>query len=334
MPIRAYAALAPKGPLVPFEYDPPALGPEQVEIRVEHCGLCHSDLSMIDNEWGGAKYPLVPGHEVVGVVESAGPQVKNLKVGDRVGLGWFSASCTCCERCIGGDHNWCPTVEQTIVGRHGGFADRVRAHWVWATPLPATLDASTAGPLFCGGSTVFNPLVQYAIKPTDRVGVVGIGGLGHLALKFLRAWGCEVTAFTSSASKHAEALSLGAHRAVATGDRDFLQRSFRSFDLILVTVNVALEWPLFLQALAPRGRLHFVGAVLDPISTGAFGLISGQKSMSGSGLGSPSTTAKMLDFCARHAIAPQVESFPMSRINDAIEHLRSGKARYRVVLHN
>lgn len=334
MPIRAYAAMRAGAPLEPFEYDPGPLLPEQVEISVEHCGLCHSDLSMIDSEWGSGRYPLVAGHEVVGVVESAGPQVKNLKVGDRVGLGWFSSSCTGCDRCLAGDHNWCRTVEQTIVGRHGGFADRVRAHWVWATPLPETLDATTAGPLFCGGSTVFNPLVQFAIKPTDRVAVVGIGGLGHLALKFLRAWGCEVTAFTSSESKHAEALSLGAHRAVATGDRDFLMRSARSFDLILVTVNVALEWPLFLQAVAPRGRLHFVGAVMEPISTGAFGLISGQKSMSGSGLGSPSTTAKMLEFCARHAIAPQVESFPMSRVNDAIEHLRSGKARYRVVLRN
>ena len=334
MPIRAYAAMRAGAPLEPFEYDPGALRPEQVEIRVEHCGLCHSDLSMIDSEWGSASYPLVPGHEVIGVVEAAGPQVRNIKVGDRVGLGWFSSSCTGCDRCLAGDHNWCRTVEQTIVGRHGGFADRVRAHWVWATPLPEALDADTAGPLFCGGSTVFNPLVQYDIKPTDRVAVVGIGGLGHLALKFLRAWGCEVTAFTSSESKHAEALSLGAHRAVATRDRDFLVRSFRSFDLILVTVNVPLDWPLFLQAVAPSGRLHFVGAVMEPISTGAFGLISGQKSMSGSGLGSPSTTRKMLDFCARHDIAPQVESFPMSRINDAIAHLRSGKARYRVVLRN
>jgi uncharacterized zinc-type alcohol dehydrogenase-like protein len=184
-----------------------------VEIEVEYCGICHSDLSMLDNDWGLTTYPFVPGHEVVGTIAALGAKVKELKIGQRVGLGWFSRSCSTCETCMSGDQNLCATAEGTIVGRHAGFADRVRAHHSWLVPLGNQLDAAKAGPLFCGGITVFNPIVQFDIKPTARVGVIGIGGLGHIALKFLKAWGCEVTAFSSSPDKEAEAKELGAtHR--------------------------------------------------------------------------------------------------------------------------
>jgi uncharacterized zinc-type alcohol dehydrogenase-like protein len=333
-PIKAYAALSKGQPLQPFEYDAGPLKPEQIEIKVSHCGICHSDLSMLDNDWGSSTYPLVAGHEVVGTVTATGPAVKRVKVGDRVGLGWFSGSCMSCPQCLAGDHNLCATVESTIIGRHGGFADRVRCNWEWATPLPAAIESVSAGPLFCGGITVFNPLVQFGVRPTDRVGVVGIGGLGHLAVQFLNKWGCEVVAFTSTEAKHAEALRLGAHRAVSSKDADGLKQLAGSLDFILVTANVTLPWDLYLSALAPKGRLHFVGAVLEPVPVAAFSLIFGQKSMSGSPVGSPATTARMIAFCARHAIAPIIEKFPLSRVNDALDRLRSGRARYRVVLEN
>jgi uncharacterized zinc-type alcohol dehydrogenase-like protein len=199
--IRAMAALGPKQPLQPFEYTPGPLGSDEVEIAVESCGLCHSDASMLDNDWGMTTYPFVPGHEIVGKVSALGDHTKRLKVGDRVGLGWYSSSCGACAQCLSGDLNLCATAVGTIVGRYGGFATRVRAHWSWVSPIPEKLDAGKAGPLFCGGITVFNPIVQFGVKPTDRVGVIGIGGLGHMAVKFLRAWGCEVVAFTSSDSK-------------------------------------------------------------------------------------------------------------------------------------
>jgi uncharacterized zinc-type alcohol dehydrogenase-like protein len=334
MKIRAMAASAAKGRLAPFEFEPGPLGDSQVEIKVSHCGICHSDLSMLNNDWGMSQYPLVPGHEAVGTVAAAGPQVGHLKVGDRVGLGWYSASCMTCRRCMGGDHNLCAGNESTMVGRHGGFADRVRCSAAWAVKLPAGLDEAKAGPLFCGGITVFNPIVQFGVTPIQRVGVVGIGGLGHLALQFLNKWGCEVFAFTSSASKATEANRLGAHHAVTSTDDAAIAALAGRLDFILVTANVKLNWEAYLNALAPKGRLHFVGAVLEPVPVGAFGLIMGQKSVSGTPLGSPATTSDMLEFCARHGIAPVTEAFPMSKANEALEHLHAGKARYRVVLRN
>jgi uncharacterized zinc-type alcohol dehydrogenase-like protein len=332
-PIHAFARLKHGEPLVPFEYDPGPLKDDQVEIKVEHCGLCHSDLSMLDNEWGRAQFPMVAGHEVVGTIVDAGPQVRGVKVGDRVGLGWYSASCLHCPQCLAGDHNMCRTAEGVIVGRYGGFADRVRCQWLWAVPIPQGVEIEKAGPLFCGGITVFNPIVQFDVKPTDRVGVVGIGGLGHMAIQFLNKWGCEVTAFTSSDSKHAEAKQMGAHHAVSSTNKDAIKKLRGSLDFVLVTVNVALDWNAYVATLKPRGRLHFVGAVQEPLGVPP-NTIFGQKSISGSPLGSPGTTAKMLDFCARHHIAPIVEYFPMAKVNDALERLRSGKARYRIILKN
>jgi len=179
---------------------------------------------------------------------------------------------------------------------------------------------------------VFNPLVQLGVKPTDRVGVIGIGGLGHLALKFAHAWGCEVTAFTSTGSKADEARAMGAHDVVNSRDDSAIEGCAGRFDVILSTVNVTLNWDLYVNALRPRGRLHNLGAVLEPLSVTAFGLMFGQKSVSGSPVGSAGTIATMLDFCARHGIAPTVETFAMEDVNEALAHLEAGKARYRVVL--
>jgi len=332
--IKGYAATEKGGALAPFEFDPGELGAEQVEIKVEYCGICHSDLSMLDNEWGMSTYPLVAGHEVVGRIVAAGPQAKRVKVGDRVGLGWSSGSCLCCPQCLAGDHNLCVSGQGTIVGRPGGFADRVRCDWIWAAPMPEGVAGESGGPLLCGGITVFNPIIQCGVQPTQRVGVVGIGGLGHLALQFLNKWGCEVTAFTSSESKQEEAKKLGAHHAVNSKDSAALKQLAGSLDFLLVTVNAPLDWASLVGALAPKGRMHLVGAVLAPIPVAAFSLISGQKAISGSPIGSPSTVDRMLAFCARHGIAPVIEEFPLSQVNAALDRLRSGNARYRVVLKN
>lgn len=332
--VHAYAAREKGGKLEPFEYTLGDIGRDQGDIRVESCGLCHSDISLLDNEWGMSAYPLVPGHEVIGVVAALGEDVKDLRVGQRVGQGWFSGSCLHCRSCLRGDQNLRATTEQTIVGRHGGFADTVRCNEPWAIPLPEGLEARDAGPLCCGGITVFNPLVQFGVLPTHKVGVVGIGGLGHMALQFLNKWGCDVTAFTSSPGKEAEAKQMGGHHVVSTGDRSAMEALAGRFDFILNTTNANLPWDLFLNAPAPRGRLHTVGVVPDPIPAPAFTLLAAQRSISGSPLGSPATILDMLDFCTRHGIRPVTEHFAMDDVNAAVECLRSGKARYRIILDN
>lgn len=330
--IKALAAKSAGAPLEPFEFELPELGAEEVEIDVEYCGICHSDLSMWNNDWGQTEYPFVPGHEVIGTVAKVGDAAKKLKVGDRVGLGWISGSCMACQQCLSGNQNLCPHLESTIVGRYGGFAQKVRAHWAWAIAVPEALDSSKFGPMFCGGITVFQPIVMGEVKPTDKVAVIGIGGLGHIALQLLAKWGCEVTAFTSSPSKIEEAKKLGAHKTLDSTSEEELKAAAGTFDFILSTVNVALDWPQILGALAPRGRLHLVGAALEPMGIGAFDLIGGEKTLAGSPTGPPQTTATMLDFCARHDIAPVIEEYPMSQANEAFEHLEAGKARYRIVL--
>ncbi len=333
MTIKTYAALKAGGELEPYEYDPGELAEDEVEINVSSCGICHSDLSMLHNDWEMTEYPFVPGHEIVGNIGAVGERVMQLKPGQTVGLGWFSRSCMTCSQCMTGNHNLCPSAEGIIVGRHGGFANKVRAHEGWIIPLPDGINAATAGPLFCGGVTVFNPIIQNNIQPTDRVGVVGIGGLGHLALRFLKAWGCEVTAFSTSPDKETEARELGAHHFVNSRDSDALAELANSFDMILVAVNVGLDWDAYINALRPKGKLHIVGAA-PSVSAIVFPLIIGQKSIGGSPLGSPATMATMLEFAARHGIEPVTESFPMSQVNDAMEKLRTGKPRYRLVLEN
>ncbi|MGP9802562.1 NADPH-dependent aldehyde reductase Ahr [Rheinheimera sp. NSM] len=330
--INAYAAPEANAKLVPWQYEPGELGRDDVEIDVDYCGICHSDVSMLNNEWGMSAYPLVAGHEVVGRISAVGSAVSHLKAGQVVGLGWHSDYCKVCSSCGSGDHNLCNKAQGTIVGRHGGFADKVRANAASVVPLPDGMDAKTAGPLFCGGITVFNPLVQFDIKPTDKVAVIGIGGLGHIALQFLRAWGCEVTAFTSSDSKASEAQELGAHQCINSRSSAEIEQAAGRFDFIISTVNVALDWNLYLSTLKPKGRLHFVGATLEPLNIGVFGLIMAQRSVSGSPVGSPATIAKMLEFAVQHNIKPVVEMFKFAQINEALAHLKSGKARYRIVL--
>ena len=331
MGYEAWVAPSAGAPFVKQTLDRPELGAEEVEVAVDHCGVCHSDLSMHQNEWGMAQYPAVLGHEVVGRVTALGSMAKGLKIGQRVGIGWTSDSCMHCRQCLSGEHHLCDSAQPTIAGHLGGFANSVRAHWAWTIPLPEGLAYADAGPLLCGGITVFNPIAAFA-TPSSRVGVVGIGGLGHLAVKFAAAYGCEVTAFTSSEKKFDEAKSLGAHHVVSSRDSAAIKKLAKSFDLLIVTVNVPLDWDALIASLAPNGRMHVVGAVLEPIPVTVFPLIMRQGSIGASPTGSPVGIADMLAFAARHKIAPQTEHFPMSRINDAFAHVAAGKARYRVVL--
>jgi uncharacterized zinc-type alcohol dehydrogenase-like protein len=332
--IKAYAALSPKERLVPYEYEVKDLESEEIEVKVHYCGICHSDLSMIDNAWNLSVYPLVPGHEIIGTVIGKGKDVKGFEIGQFVGIGWNCQSCMNCKTCLKGDHNLCSKVQGVIVNHHGGFADKVRSHYQWALALPSSLDIKKIAPLLCGGITVFNPLLQYDILPTSKVGVVGIGGLGHMAIKFLKAWGCHITAFTSHDLKKEEILKLGAHRVVNTHQEDLLKDLASSLDFIIVTSNVSLNWPLFIGALGPKGRLHFVGAVLENVAVSPVQLIELQRQISGSPVGSIASMMTMLEFAALHTIEPIVEEFPMSQVNEALAKLRKGDVRYRIVLKN
>ena len=324
----------PGGSLESLTYELGALGVNEVIIDVDYCGICHSDLSMVDNQWGITQYPLVPGHEVIGKIAPVGDGVKHFSPGDSVGLGWHCGYCNECSCCKSGHQNLCATARPTIVGHHGGFADKVKADANSVVVIPEGIDLKSAGPLMCAGVTVFNPIVQFGVAPTDRVAVIGIGGLGHLAVQFLSAWGCEVTAFTTSETKKTEALSFGAHHTLNSRDPEAIEQAANSFDYLISTVNVKLDWNLYVNSLKPRGTMVFVGATLDPLDLGVMPLIMGQRSIAGSTVGSPAIMDQMLQFASRHQIRPLIEQFPMSKANEAMEHVRTGKPKYRVVLAN
>ncbi|WP_312671665.1 NAD(P)-dependent alcohol dehydrogenase [Pseudescherichia sp.] len=330
--IKSYAAKEAGSELELYEYDPGELQAGDVEVQVDYCGICHSDLSMIDNEWGMSQYPLIAGHEVIGRVVALGSaaQDKGLKVGQRVGIGWTARSCGHCDACISGNQINCLEGATPTILNHGGFADKLCADWQWVIPLPDSIDIESAGPMLCGGITVFKPLLMHNITATSRVGVIGIGGLGHIAIKLLHAMGCEVTAFSSNPAKEQEVLGFGADKVVNSRDPEALKALAGQFDLIINTVNVDLNWQPYFEALAHGGNFHTVGAVLKPVP--AFTLIGGDRSISGSATGTPYELRKLLRFAGRSKVAPQTELFPMSQINEALQHVRDGKARYRVVL--
>ncbi len=334
MSVQGFAAKGPREKLVPFVYDLEPLGPHDVVVAITHCGICHSDIHLINNDWGITQFPIVPGHEIVGVVEEVGAEVTNLSVGSRVGIGWQCGACLDCEWCSGGNDHLCPESRATCVGRFGGFADTVIADSRYTFPIPNGMASENAAPLLCGGITVYSPLVQNNVRPHMKVGVIGIGGLGHLALQFANAFGCEVTAFSSSAAKEAEARVLGADHFISTADPEQFESAVGTQDFIIVTANVDLDWQAHVNLLRPRGHLCFVGAVPNPIQIHVMSLIVGGKSISGSPIGSRKTIAEMLEFAARHGIEAQVELMPMYQVNEAIDRIRANQARYRIVLRN
>ena len=332
--IRAYSARSAKARLQPFEYDPGPIGPRQVDVRVTHCGICHTDAATVDNDMGFSQYPLVPGHEAVGVVAAVGAEVERVELGQRVGVGPMCGSCMKCEWCESGRQHLCPNVELTIFGgHHGAFATHVRVNdWRFAFPIPDEISSEHAAPLMCAGATVFTPILQYGVRPVDRVAVVGVGGLGHLALQYLAKWGCDVTAVSSSRDKEQQARELGARRFIATRGTDELRNAARSFDYVFCTVSGDLPWDEYIAALRPEGKLCIIGIPDKPVTFGAFGVIGGEKSIVGGMTGSVRDTSEMLAFTARHGIKPIIERFAMDEADRALEHTRSGKARFRAVL--
>jgi uncharacterized zinc-type alcohol dehydrogenase-like protein len=331
---KAYAAVAKQQSLTPFQYEPKPLGQFDVEIKISHCGICHSDVHLVDNDWGISRYPLVPGHEIIGTVTSLGTLATQLSIGQRVGVGWQRGACMHCDMCMSGQHNLCAKQEATCVGNYGGFADRIRVDSRFAFSIPDSISSETAAPLLCGGITVFSPMLRFGVSPIHRVGVIGIGGLGHLALQFAKAFGCEVTAFSHSANKAAEARNFGAHKFVSSKDPDAMRKIAGSLDFIINTANVDLDWPTFMNCLRPNGKLCFVGVPPAPVQVPVTHLLGGRKSVCASPIGSPIEIREMLDFAARHSIGAMTEMRPMNEVNEALKKVRDNSARYRMVLSN
>ncbi len=332
--IQGLAVHAAGAELHPYKYDPGDLRASDVEVAISHCAVSQVDVSLIDNELGGSKYPFIPGHEIVGTISARGANVHHLQVGDRVGVGWQADSCGHCPWCRGGQENLCSANQPTCVSRNGGFAEATRVDARFAVPLPAELDSASAAPLLCAGITVYRPMRAAGINPSSRVGVVGIGGLGHLALQFARAFGAEVTAFSSSAGKEEDANRLGAHRFVNTRESKSLKALAGHFDFILSTSSADSDWSAYVAALRPGGSLVFAGLPPKPVSLAVFPLVSGTKSLGGSNIGSPVQIAEMLDVAARHKVQATVEPFPMREANAAVARARKGTLHYRAVLAN
>ena len=332
--IRGLAVHAAGAQLVAYKYAPGPLGPNDVEVRISHCGVCRSDVHLIDNDWGLSKFPFIPGHEIVGTVSAVGADVRDRKVGERVGIGWQADSCGVCEWCRQGDEHLCPQAQPTCVGRNGGFADAVRVNSRFAIPVPEGMDSEGVAPLLCGGITVYSPMRNNRVGPYSRVGVIGIGGLGHMGIQFARAFGAEVTAMSTSKDKEQEARSLGAHHFVNTREAAELRRIAGSFDFLLSTVSADQDWQAYINTLRPKGTLCVVGVPPKPIAIQAFSLIGQQRSVSGSPTGSPRDLHEMLRVASHHGVRATTERFPMAKANDAMALVKKSKVRYRAVLVN
>ncbi len=330
--IHGFATHAAGAELLPYKYDPGEIKPADVEIKITHCGVCHSDLHLIDNDWGISQYPFIPGHEIVGTVAKIGSEITDLALGDRVGVGWQANSCGHCEWCRKGMENLCAKSQGTCVHRNGGFADSVRVNARFVIPIPAALESENVAPLLCAGITVYSPMRTHNLNAASRAGVIGIGGLGHIALQFARAFGAEVTAFSTSAEKEEEARTHGAHNFINTRDSKGLKNLAGHFDFILSTINADQDWSAYLNALRPTGKLVFVGVPPTPPPIPVATLMTGQRSIDGSTTGAPWQIREMLEVAARHGIKAQTESFAFDKVNVALGKLRKNQVRYRAVL--
>jgi uncharacterized zinc-type alcohol dehydrogenase-like protein len=330
---QAYASLKPGEKLQPWEYEPAPLGSNDVEIAVTHNGLCHTDIHMRDNDWNVSKFPLVAGHEVVGNVTQIGAGVTSIKIGDRLGFGWISNSCRVCDACLRGEENICRQgYKGLIVGNHGGFANKLRACADFAYKIPDNLDSASAAPLLCAGITVYTPLRTYIKYPGAKVGVLGIGGLGHLAIKFAEAMGAEVTAFSTSSDKEAEAKEFGAHYFCNWKNTEQIKAASGTLDLLLCTVSSEIDWNKAFGLLANNGVLCLVGLPVSTLNIPLLPLVFGQKAIAGSVVGGRRFMKEMLEFAAIHQIKPMIETIPISQINAAMDRVVANKARYRIVL--
>lgn len=332
MIVTAVAALSKSEKLTPISYTLPPLGPFDVRIQITHCGICHSDIHLLDNDWSMTHYPFVPGHEIIGIVSMIGKQCSNIKPGDRVGVGWQRSACFSCEHCKQGNEHFCAKSQATCVDHHGGYASAIQIDHRFVFPLPENLSSEKAAPLLCGGITVYSPLVSFNIQPGMKVGVLGVGGLGHLAIQFAAKMGFKVVAFSSSQNKKADAIRLGADDFVLISNVTQLKQYNESIDFLLSTVNADLDWSNFMDLVRPKGKFCFVGAPKKRLSIPIYKLLHGQRSICGSPIGSPSMVRNMLQFSAKHDIQATTQLVSLNHVNKAIQKIRKNKARYRMVI--
>ncbi|WP_437515361.1 NAD(P)-dependent alcohol dehydrogenase [Sorangium sp. So ce1099] len=337
----AYAAASAKEPLRPFTIERRDPGPHDVLIEILFCGVCHSDIHQVRDEWGGAIFPMVPGHEIVGRVKHVGDQVTKLKVGDLAGVGCFVDSCRACEPCRANTEQFCergmaPTYNGTEMDRktptQGGYSSQIVVAEHYALKIPAGLDPAGAAPLLCAGITTYSPLRQWNCKQGDRVGVVGLGGLGHMAVKLAASMGAEVTVLSTSRAKEADARRMGASAFEVTKDEATFQKLAGRFNLIIDTISAPHDYNAYLGMLRPLGAMVLVGVPPEATPVGAFSLIAGNKRLAGSMIGGIAETQEMLDYCAEHKIVSDIEIIPVQQINAAYERMVRGDVRYRFVI--
>jgi uncharacterized zinc-type alcohol dehydrogenase-like protein len=338
---RAYAAHDPQSPLTPLDVERRAPLETDVEIAISHCGVCHSDLHQARNEWGGTTYPCAPGHEIVGHVSRVGRAVTRFQVGQRVAVGCMVDSCRGCASCKRGLEQYCergPTFTYNSFDRHsggvtyGGYSKAVVVDQSFVLSVPDRLDLAAAAPLLCAGITMYSPLRHWKAGPGSRVGIVGLGGLGHMGVKLARSMGAHVTLFTTSARKVDDGLRLGAHEVVLSTDAVEMAQRSSSFDLIIDAVSADHDVNAYLRLLRLDGTLALVGAPEHPLPVQPFSLILPRRSFAGSGIGGIAETQEMLDYCAEHGIQSEIELIPMQSINLAYERLAKGDVRYRFVI--
>ncbi len=339
---RAYAAPAIKAPLAPWSFERRKVGPEDVRIDILYCGICHSDVHAARNEWGGTSYPLVPGHEIVGRVVETGSSVSRFRPGELVGVGCLVDSCQTCKSCEAGEEQFCEKGftgtyggQDKISGgvTYGGYSDHIVVKEGFVLRIPEGMDPAAAAPLLCAGITTYSPLRHWKAGPGKKVGVVGLGGLGHMGIKLAHAMGAEVVLFTTSPSKVADGKRLGADSAVLWNDPAQLAPHARTFDLILDTVAASHNLDTFLGLLRRDGTLVLLGAPDQPHpSPGVFNLIIGRRSLAGSLIGGIAETQEMLDFCAKHGLASDIETIPMQQVNAAYDRTVKGDVKYRFVI--
>ncbi|MEK7703872.1 MAG: NAD(P)-dependent alcohol dehydrogenase [Myxococcota bacterium] len=332
MQVHAFAALSRGADLTPLTYDLPDPRDEDCIVAVSSCGICHSDIHMIDNDWRMTRYPLVPGHEVVGTIVTTGRSVTHLKKGDRVGIGWQRGACLHCPDCLGGNENLCDHSDGLIVGHHGGFADHVMVDARFAFPLPAGLATDSAGPLLCGGATVYSALRHAGMGSGANIGVLGIGGLGHLAVQFASRLGNRVTVFTTSPDKAKLAMNLGAYDAVVVPTGGAPPRGAYRLDILVSTVPHVSDWRGYIDTLASDGTLVFVAVPPKTIELNVGWLLEKRRRIMASPIGGRAIITEMLATAERFGIEPVIETFPMASVNEALARVRKNEVRYRAVL--
>ena len=337
---HGFAAQSSTTPLEPFKFERREPGPADIVIEIKFCGVCHSDIHQTRDEWGGAIFPMVPGHEIVGEVTAVGAQVTKFKVGDLAGVGCMVDSCGHCEQCSAGDEQFCRNgTVFTYNSKHkdgslaqGGYSNNLVVTEAFALKLSPKLDLAATAPLLCAGITTYSPIKAAGVKPGQKVGVVGLGGLGHMGLKFAHAFGAKVTQFTTSLSKKDDALRLGADEVILSKDPKAMAAAAGSFDFILDTVSAPHDMDQYLALLKPRGRYTIVGVPEKPMSVAAFSVIGGNKNLGGSMIGGIAETQEMLDYCAEHGIVSDIELIPMQKINEAYTRVVKSDVKYRFVI--